>query len=176
MTQLQLAQKMNISDKTVSKWERGLGCPEISLLGDLSEIFNIDLNRIFFDESNFNKIPAGNINKMRFYVCPECNNIIAATSEIGISCCGKNLKPLQPKKADDCERLIVEKTENDFYITSDHPMNKGHYISFAALLTADSVTIKKQYPEWEMQIRIPISGHGRLLWYCTKHGLFYQDV
>ena len=32
MTQLQLAEKLHISDRTVSKWERGLGCPEISLL------------------------------------------------------------------------------------------------------------------------------------------------
>ena len=32
MTQLQLADQMNISDKAVSKWERGLGCPELSLL------------------------------------------------------------------------------------------------------------------------------------------------
>jgi len=28
---------MNISDKSISKWERGLGCPDVSLLNDLSE-------------------------------------------------------------------------------------------------------------------------------------------
>lgn len=32
LTQLQLANQMNISDKTISKWKRGLGCPELSLL------------------------------------------------------------------------------------------------------------------------------------------------
>ena len=32
MTLKQIADLMNISDKTISKWERGLGCPDISLL------------------------------------------------------------------------------------------------------------------------------------------------
>ena len=32
LTQLQLASLLNVSDKAVSKWERGLGCPEVSLL------------------------------------------------------------------------------------------------------------------------------------------------
>ena len=40
MTQLQLAQCLHISDKTVSKWERGLGCPDVSLLSQLSNIFH----------------------------------------------------------------------------------------------------------------------------------------
>ena len=43
MTQLQLAEKLHISDKTVSKWERGLGCPDVSLLTDLSGVFGVDL-------------------------------------------------------------------------------------------------------------------------------------
>ena len=37
-TQRDVAEKMNISDKTVSKWERGWGCPDISLLGELAEL------------------------------------------------------------------------------------------------------------------------------------------
>lgn len=32
LTQRQLADAMNISDKTISKWERGVGCPDVSLL------------------------------------------------------------------------------------------------------------------------------------------------
>jgi transcriptional regulator with XRE-family HTH domain len=35
MTQWQVANQLNISDKTVSKWERGLGCPDVSLLGTI---------------------------------------------------------------------------------------------------------------------------------------------
>ena len=46
MTQLQLAERLHISDKTVSKWERGLGCPDVSLLTDLSRVFGVDLEKL----------------------------------------------------------------------------------------------------------------------------------
>ena len=39
-TQKYLADKMNISDRTVSKWERGLGLPDVGLLKNLSDIRN----------------------------------------------------------------------------------------------------------------------------------------
>lgn len=70
----------------------------------------------------------------------------------------------------------MEIMENDFFITSNHSMTCEHYISFVALLSGDSVMIRKQYPEWDLQVRIPIFAHGKLVWYCTKHGLFYQEV
>ena len=44
MTQKQLADLMNISDKTISKWERGLGCPDISLIPDLAQIFGVNID------------------------------------------------------------------------------------------------------------------------------------
>ena len=72
------------------------------------------------------------------------------------------------------EKLQVETIENDFFISSNHEMTKEHYISFVALLTGDTLMVKKLYPEWNMQARIPQFGHGKLLWYCTQHGLFYQ--
>ena len=43
MTQRELAKKLHITDKAVSKWERGLSFPDISLLIPLSEILNISL-------------------------------------------------------------------------------------------------------------------------------------
>lgn len=44
-TQQELAAQMHISDKTISKWECGLGCPDLSLLPQLSEILGLDLVR-----------------------------------------------------------------------------------------------------------------------------------
>lgn len=176
MTQLQLAELMNISDKTVSKWERGLGCPEVSLLSELSELFDVDLEKLLSGELDANEIWRGNMKKIQFYVCPNCGNMITAMTDANISCCGKKLKPLQMKKAAEDERLIVEKIENDFYITANHPMEREHYIPFLALLTGDSIILRKQYPEWELQVRMPMFAHSKLLWYCSKHGLFYQEV
>lgn len=176
MTQLQLANQLNISDKTVSKWERGIGCPDVSLLPELSQIFNVDLEKLLAGELNSNAVLGGNMKKMHFYVCPVCGNMITAMTETGISCCGKKLQPLPPHKADENEKLHVARIENDFYITANHPMEREHYIPFVALLTSDTLMLRKLYPEWELQVRIPIFSHGRLLWYCNRHGLFYQDV
>jgi len=44
MTQKDLAAKLNVTDKAVSKWERGLSCPDISLLAPLSDIFGVTIN------------------------------------------------------------------------------------------------------------------------------------
>ena len=176
MTQLQLAEILHISDKTVSKWERGQGCPDISLLVDLSCVLGVDMEKLLSGRLEANEERGGNMKKLNFYVCPECGNVITAMTEAGISCCGKKLPPLEAVKAPDEERLLVENIENDYYISSDHPMLKEHYISFVALLTGDTLTLKKQYPEWDLQVRIPGRTHGKLIWYCTEHGLFYQLV
>ena len=114
--------------------------------------------------------------KLRFYVCPSCGNIVTAMTDTGITCCGKKLKALLPEKAEDAELLELETVEDEYYISSAHPMTREHYISFLAVLTADSVLIKKLYAEWELQTRVPRFVHGRLLWYCTKHGLLYRDI
>ncbi|HEY8365253.1 MAG TPA: helix-turn-helix transcriptional regulator, partial [Haloplasmataceae bacterium] len=44
LTQLQLAEKLNYSDKSISKWERGEGLPDIFVLHTICELFGITLN------------------------------------------------------------------------------------------------------------------------------------
>ena len=176
MTQLQLAQRMNISDKTVSKWERGLGCPDVSLLSALSEIFSVDLSELLKGQMKTNDIMGGSIRRMKFYVCPNCGNIVTALAYTAIFCCGKKLVLQEIKKAEEAEKLSVEKIENDYFISSDHEMTKEHYISFVAMVTGDTVIMRKQYPEWNLQVRIPAFARGRLIWYCTQHGMYYQDI
>ena len=51
-----------------------------------------------------------------------------------------------------------------------------HYISFVAFLTGDTMIVKKQYPEWGLDVRLPYIRHGMLRWYCTRDGLFYQNI
>ena len=55
-------------------------------------------------------------------------------------------------------------------------MRREHHISFVAFLTGDTLLVKKLYPEWDMLARLPFFAHGRLLWYCTQHGLFTQEL
>lgn len=176
LTQLQLAECMNISDKTISKWERGLGCPDVSLLSELSKLFEVDLEKLLSGKLDINETLGGNMKKLQFYVCPNCGNVITAMTDTTITCCGKKLKAMQPQKPDEGEQLSIEIIDNDYFISSEHEMVREHYISFVALLTSDSIFLRKQYPEWNLQVRIPSFAHGLLLWYCTKHGLFYQKI
>ena len=43
MTQLELAEKMGVTDKAVSKWERDLSCPDINSIPDLAEILGVSV-------------------------------------------------------------------------------------------------------------------------------------
>lgn len=176
LTQLQLADQVGISDKAVSKWERGLGCPDVSLLPDLSKVLDVDLEKLLSGELDTNEVLSGDLKRMSFYICPTCGNMITSMTDTTVSCCGRKLSAIRPQKATEDEKLSVEIIEDDFSITSEHQMTREHYIAFVALLTGDSIMLRKQYPEWGLQVRIPIFAHGKLLWYCTQHGLFYQEV
>ena len=46
LTQKELAQKLGVTDKAVSKWERGLGCPDVSILEQLSKTLNVSILEI----------------------------------------------------------------------------------------------------------------------------------
>ena len=50
LTQEQLAEKISISKNAVSKWERGLNLPDVSIMQDLCKILNITLNELFVGE------------------------------------------------------------------------------------------------------------------------------
>ena len=58
MTQLELAEKLNYTDKAVSKWERGESVPDITVLISISELFGVTLDYLFEEEhtlsDNFN--------------------------------------------------------------------------------------------------------------------------
>ena len=175
-TQKELADRMNLSDRTISKWERGHGCPDISLLPELSSLLGVNIEHILEGELASNDFVGGNMKRSNYFVCPSCGNITLSTGNASVSCCGRKLEAHVPKKATDEEKLEVTQVEEDWFISSDHPMTKEHYISFIAFATGDQVQLIKQYPEWGLQTRIPKRKHGMLLWYCTQHGLFYQLI
>ena len=174
MTQKQLADELNISDKTVSKWERGLGCPDISILSELANFLEVDTQRLLAGDITPNDLVAGNMKNTKYYVCPICHNITFCTGNAEISCCGKKLVPQIMKKAQGDQRLQVETIESDWYITSNFSMTKRCYISFVAFVNDDSFEMVKQYPEWNVHLRIHQRGHGMLIWYHTEEGLLYQ--
>lgn len=46
MTQLELAEKMGVTDKAVSKWERDLSCPDIKSLPNLAEVLGVSVEEL----------------------------------------------------------------------------------------------------------------------------------
>lgn len=68
----------------------------------------------------------------------------------------------------------IEDIEHELYISSAHPMNKSHYLSFAACCTDDRFELVRFYPEGNAEARFSRRGHGILYWYCNRHGLFFK--
>ena len=176
LTQAELAEVPCVRPKTVSKWENGKGYPDISLLPALSDSLGVAPGTLLLGELCSNDVVGVNMKKTKYAVCPACGSITLTTGEAEITCCGRKLAALVPKKADAGEKLTVEPVENEWYITSAHAMTKEDYISFVAFQTGDRVQLIKQYPEWDLHVRIERRGHGMLLWYSAKAGLLYQLV
>ena len=138
---------------------------------DLSAIFGVDMAQMMEGEITSNKPDNGNIDKIHFYVCPTCGNILVSTGSASVFCCGRKLECLRlPEKAEQLD-LSVEESDIDYYITFDHPMEKAHYISFAAYVKSDRVLLNRLYREQSPAFRIPISAGGKLYLYCVNHGL-----
>lgn len=172
MTQKQVAESLNISDKTVSKWECGMGCPDVSLLHELSNIFGINIEKILLGDLEPNDVTGGNMKQLKFYECKECKNVITSTGVAEISCCGRKLTPEIPSKNDELHKLIVEEVEDDYYVTIDHEMTKEHFISFVAYVTGDRILLIKLYPEQNPEVRFPKMRKGKLYAFCSQHGLW----
>lgn len=176
LTQAELGEKLNVGAKAVSKWECGAGAPDIALLPRLSALLGVGAESLLRGELSERDRSSGNLKRLRFYVCPDCGNILFSLEESEVSCCGRKLPPLTPREAAEAERLSVTLSDGDWYLTAPHPMTREHYVSFVAFRTGDSVLLRKLYPEWSLELRLPYFPRGTLFWYDTQDGLLFQEV
>ena len=176
LTQAELAGKIDVSSKTVSKWETGKGLPDISLLEPLSAALGVSVMELMSGGAVTNRNKSANLLRGRFYVCPVCGNVIRATGEAVISCCGITLPALEAEAADEAHTPVLEPVEDETYVVLHHPMTKSHYISFLAYVTSDKVQMVKLYPEGNAACRFRFQGHGDLYLFCNRHGLMKQRV
>lgn len=176
LTQAELAEKLGVSSKTISKWETGKGLPDISLLQPLAEALGISLIELMSGEHIINKNISANLLRSRFYVCPICGNAIHCIGNTLVSCCGITLPALEAEDADEEHLLTVEPVEDEHFITIHHPMTKMHHISFLAFVTSDRIQTVKFYPEGNAETRMQLRGRGYLYYYCNHHGLFRKKV
>lgn len=176
ITQTQLAEKIGVSSKAVSKWETAKGLPDITLIEPLSKALGVSVMELMSGDTVINKNVSSNILRSKFYVCPVCGNIIRTTGNAVISCCGISLPPLEAEEADEAHEIKIEKVEDEYFLTVNHEMTKTHFISFIAHLTSDKVHFVKFYPEGNAETRLQLRGKGCLYLYCNKHGLMKQKV
>jgi len=176
LTQAQLAGKLSISSKAISKWETGKGLPDITLIEPLADALGVSVMELMSGSPVVNKNVSCNMLRTHFYVCPVCGNIIHATGDVLICCCGIALSALTAKEPDDAHAILAEDVEDEKFLTLCHEMTKSHYISFLAYVTSDSVHLVKLYPEGSASARLRLRGHGYLYAYCNKHGLVRKKV
>ena len=172
MTQAELAEKIGVSSKTISKWETAKGLPDISLLQPLAQALGISVIELMNGEHIINQNISANMLRSKFYVCPICGNAIHSLGNAVVSCCGIVLPALEADEADDAHAVDIENVEDEHFVTVRHPMTKTHYISFAAFVTSDRIQMVKLYPEGNAQTRLQLRGAGYLYYYCNQHGLF----
>lgn len=176
LTQADLAEKIGVSSKTISKWETAKGLPDISLLQPLAQALGISVIELMNGEPVSNQNVSANMLRSNFYVCPMCGNVVHSTGNSVISCCGITLPALEADEADAEHMIMVEQVEDERFVTVDHPMTKQHYISFLAYVTSDRIQMVKLYPEGNAQTRFQPRGFGMLYWYCNHHGLFRKKL
>lgn len=172
MTQEELAQKLFVSSKAISKWETGAGFPDISLLEPLAKALDISVIELLNGEEIHNANKSSNMLKCKFYVCPVCSNVIQATGEATISCCGITLPPLECEKPDEEHKIQVESVEDEYYVCIDHPMTKEHYISFIAAVSDFGIQFVKLYPEGNAEARFKKNRVKYFYAFCNRNGLF----
>lgn len=176
MTQAQLAEKIGVSDKAVSKWETGKGLPDISLVESLAKSLGVSVMELMNGEQIVNQNTSCNVLRSKFYVCPICGNLLTSMGDAVISCCGIPLPPLEAEGEEGEHGIRLERVEDETLVTLDHPMTKTHFVSFLAFVSSDRVQFVKLYPEGPAEARFQLRGHGFLYAYCNRHGLFKRKI
>ena len=176
MTQAELAEKLSVSDKTISKWETAKGYPDISLLEPLAKIFAVSVTELISGNAVNNKNISANMISSKFYVCPICGNIIHSMGEAVIHCHGILLTPCQAEETDENHKIFIERVEDEYYVRIEHDMTKQHYISFIAALSVDRIQMIKLYSEGNAKARVKIGGAKKIFFYCNRDGLFSINV
>ena len=174
-TQAELAEMLNVSDKTISKWETAKGYPDISLLEPIAKVFGISVTELLAGQAVNNVNVSANMLRSKFYVCPVCGNMIHCMGEAVIQCHGVQLMPCQAEEADERHKILIERVEDEYYVRIEHDMTKEHYISFIATLSGDKIQVIKLYPEGNAEARFNPRGVRKILFYCNQDGLFMQQ-
>ena len=176
LTQAQLAEKLDVSDKAVSKWETGRGYPDVTLLEPLAAVFRVSVAGLLSGKAVTNTNISANMRRSHFYICPVCGNILHSMGQAAVSCHGIALPPLEAEEPDASHTMTVEAVEDEYFVSVRHEMSRTHYISFLAAVSDDRLQLIRLYPEGNAEARIQRRGVQTIYACCNRDGLFKLTV
>ena len=142
----------------------------------LAKTLGVSVPELMNGEQIFNKNRSANVQRTKFCVCPICGNVLLSMGDAVISCCGVALPPMEAEEAALEHEIRVERVEDEYFLSVEHPMTREHYISFLAFVSSDRVEFVKLYPEGNAETRMQLRGHGWLYACCNRHGLFKKRI
>ena len=161
MTQAQLAEKLGVSDRAVSKWERGISMPDVSKYEELCEVLEVSLNELFagedLDEDKFreqsdqNLIGAANTEqklRKRYNVMKAILILIVLTASIWVV----DYFIQKPVGMEHIAMLTYEMPEEYGYTIS-----KNDRITYESAETNDKFVIGKIYRNKDAKVKIIVS-------------------
>ena len=121
--------------------------------------------------------------KIRFYRCPHCGNIITKVEDSGVPviCCGEKMQELIPNDKDaTVEKHVpfVEIQDGKLIVKVgevEHPMSEDHYIMWIALVSDKSLDIHFLKPMEKPITSFPIVDDYVIYEYCNFHGLWKKE-
>lgn len=177
LTQKELAHMICVTDKAVCKWEKGRGCPNITLISQLSKVLEVDIQSILQGYLNKNKKIGENMNHLKFYKCPTCGNLVTSIKSVELSCCGNKLSPVSAQTRSDPEyQPVIQEFDGQYSIKFNHPMTKSDYISQVIVVRYDQIMTVNLYAESEAIITIPQVRGIRLFVITNKSELIAVTV
>ena len=177
LTQKELAHMICVTDKAVCKWEKGRGCPNITLISQLSKVLGVDIQSILQGYLDKNKKIGENMNHLKFYKCPTCGNLVTSIKSVELSCCGNKLSPVSAQTRSDPEyQPVIQEFDGQYSIKFNHPMTKSNYISQVIVVRYDQIMTVNLYAESEAIITIPQVRGIRLFVITNKSELIAVTV
>ena len=176
LTQSQLAERLSVSDKTVSKWETGRGYPDITLLEPIAAALRVSVAELLSGRTVVNTNVSANMRRCHFYVCPLCGNVLHSMGQAAVSCHGVTLPPLEAEEAEGSHAITVEAVEDEYLVTVNHPMTRQHHLLFLAAVSDDRLQLIRLYPEGPAQTRIQRGGVRAVYACCNRDGLFKREL
>ena len=99
-----------------------------------------------------------------------------------MQCCGKKLELLKANSTDAATEKhvpVYEKVEDEICVkvgSTEHPMEKDHYIMWIAQVSDNTTTRIRLYPEQATTVRFKYIPNSTIYAYCNKHGLWKTEV